>query len=76
MLSDEKLKQLAEYILLGETEDVEFLSVWEIMDDQLSDNQDYQNLSQEEQHELALKIDRLIRSAVVTVQFPEDCDGS
>jgi hypothetical protein len=67
----DRLKELAEYILMSQVEDVEFLTVWEIMDDQMQDDPEYKKLTDEEQHQLALKIDKLCRSAEVTITFED-----
>lgn len=71
-LDSNALTTLAEHIVLSHTEDIEFLSVWEMMDDRFRDNEAYKKLTDRQQHELALRVDNIIRSAIVTVTFPKE----
>jgi hypothetical protein len=71
------LKDLAEQIILSHTEDIEYLSVWEMTADHFDFNDDdlkaaWQKLSHEQQEELIQKVDKYVSQAEVTVRFPEE----
>lgn len=68
-ITDKLLKEIAEYIVLVHVEDVEYESIWELTEDRL--NTDTEVLDFEQMEPLVKKIDELVRSAVVTVKFPE-----
>ncbi len=74
LLTDTLAKDLAEYILLGQVEDVEYLTVWEITSDHFTFGEDqekkaWEDLTDEEQEAFIKKVDSYISKATVTITF-------
>jgi hypothetical protein len=69
MLTPEQLlKEVAEMIVVEHTKDIEYLSIVEMSYDEL----DMQDMSEEDREATWRKLDKLVNSAKVTVEFPED----
>lgn len=64
----EKLKVVAEEILMSQVEDLEFLSVWEMLWTALEDDEEFKALSYEDRHALALKVDKMCRKAFISIE--------
>jgi hypothetical protein len=70
-MDNQKLRKLAELIVLSHTEDIEFLTTWEMMWTEFEDEPGFKDLSHEQLDELHRKLDDMVRSAKVTVVIPE-----
>jgi hypothetical protein len=68
-ISDNLVKEIAEYIILEHATDVEFLSVWEITEDRVN-NEDFV-LSMVEIEDIVKLVDQKIRKAEVTITFKD-----
>ncbi len=66
-ISEELLKEVAEIIILDHANDIEAMPIREMSYDQL----DMQDMTYDEQDEVWHKLYALVRSAKVTVEFPE-----
>ena len=64
-ISKEELKSIASDIILSHTEDIEFLTVWEMTEDRLP----FEELDMEDMEKTVNRVDELIRKARVTVTF-------
>jgi hypothetical protein len=63
--NDQLIKDLARYIILEHTEDIEFLSVWEMVESQLDDR----NPDDDELEAIVRQVDTMIGKAKITVEF-------
>lgn len=66
-MTDEDLKNIASYIIVSHTKDIEYLSLWEMTEKQLSSS----DLTPDELEEIVNKIDNLISKAEVIVEFED-----
>lgn len=64
-IPEQVLQEVAELIILDHANDIEYLSIREMSYDEL----DMQDMSDDDRSEVWLKLDKLIRSAKVTVEF-------
>lgn len=64
-IDEELAREIAEEIILSQTEDVEFLSVWEMT----SDRPEVNDYTDEELEDLVTAVDDLCGRAEVTVSF-------
>lgn len=76
-ITNKTLREIAEYILYSQVEDVEHLTVWEVTADQFTfgndeEKQTWDSLTEEEQSEIINKVDSYISRAKITIEIPED----
>lgn len=66
-ISEELLKEVAEMIILAHTTDIESISIREMSYDEFN----MQDMTEDEQDAIWHRLYALVRSAKVTVEFPE-----
>lgn len=71
-MDNAELRKIAERILLGQIEDVEFLTICEMTDDAFYSNTEWSALTPEQQYAVYRTVDNLVGKATVTIELPED----
>jgi hypothetical protein len=69
-VSDEMIKEIAQYIIVSHTEDIEYLTVAEMTDDRLDLNPADDEIY-DEREKLWRRVDKMMGKATVTVEFED-----
>ena len=69
-ISDDQIKEIAEYIIVGETEDIEYLTVAELTDYKMGIDFNSED-DIDEREKVWRRVDAMIGKATVTVTFEE-----